>query len=79
MDGLLLKDVVAAAGDEPFKLDGTKLSCGNMPNELNDASGVAEADDVADGVWSKYVVLFCPTLPPPIALVVDDDDVDDCW
>lgn len=50
VDGLLLNDAVAAAGDEPFKLDGTKLSCGNMPNELNVASGVAEAEDVADGV-----------------------------
>lgn len=43
-----------AADDEPlFNDDGTKVSCGIMPNELKPDSGVADADEGVEAVCSK--------------------------
>lgn len=70
--------LVVAAGDEPlFNEDGTNVSWGIIPKELNPDSGVADADEVADVAWSKYVE-FPPVLELEL-LFVDDDGVDDCW
>lgn len=66
-----------ATGDEPlFNDDGTNVSWGIRPNELNPDSGVADADDVVDAAWSKYV-----ELPPvlELELLLVEDGVVDCW
>lgn len=69
---------MVAAGDDPlFNEDGTKVSWGIRPNELNPDSGVAEADEGVDAVCSKYVE-FPPVLELEL-LFVEDEGVDDCW